>query len=782
MVGRGYQFDFLESKCSSCANHSYFFILGLVLFCTMLSSCVQEPRAVKCIQNITSIYQHCGIHQDGVQDLDCFGKTQNKIDCVWKPGKRASERTTYTLILQQPGRSYCKAYYNISETIIKKFKAYQNENLTAQVFEINESANCTKAVISVSPKSILRCGPPRNVSFRRHAGTLVMNVSWQREDIKDITNHSVKYKVLGSLPWIQSSSQSENGDNGIMQNLNSSLSYTVKIKCVENKNCPRCAWSEAYTVPSELTTKPVIVSLEDSDTAEGKGCRLLTLSWKFSAKELHDGFYVTVWKASGEAPCERISTTKPEIRLILSYSAYHLNISAVNNASTSPAVSQAIPQRQDMPSMGAGKLNVIVHSNTSFTISWKDNLIKKYVCYSVEWMRNGHKAVYMSFYQRKQNNRTLAPLPEALEPHKRYSITLHTRPDKDTCNMKRINNSESTYGSTQFYFTEASPLSGPANISSYNETLNSVVLQWSSIPEDKLRGFLLGYIIYLTEYHSRGASTERKITVDPELNSYELKGLKSSTAYQVQISGFTQTGEGERSKATSIFKTKDQGHFDVSGVIIIFAVVAAVLTFGSVIIKRYIASWSLSLSCHSFLTWLNIYISSPLPSLSRVKAIMWPSIPSPVNSDAVQKMEGPCVQELLESINTLRVEEWDTNSLQIVEKEVVIPACTLPSMLPLLHASEDERDSTEMTCGQIQRDTEDATGDIPPDVTAETLPNIPRTNPPISPFAFTSDYTTMEMFQQGMLQGVPANTSMQVMERELEDADTTVVKSGLNYI
>lgn len=45
-------------------------------------------------------------------------------------------------------------------------------------------------------------------------------------------------------------------------------------------------------------------------------------------------------------------------------------------------------------------------------------------------------------------------LPEPLEPYKRYSITLHTRPNKGTCNLKHINNSESTYGSTQFYVTE----------------------------------------------------------------------------------------------------------------------------------------------------------------------------------------------------------------------------------------------------------------------------------------------------------------------------------------
>ena len=45
---------------------------------------------------------------------------------------------------------------------------------------------------------------------------------------------------------------------------------------------------------------------------------------------------------------------------------------------------------------------------------------------------------------------------EPLEPYQMYDITLHIRPNKNTCNIKRINNSESTYGSLQAYFREGS--------------------------------------------------------------------------------------------------------------------------------------------------------------------------------------------------------------------------------------------------------------------------------------------------------------------------------------
>ncbi len=136
-------------------------------------------------------------------------------------------------------------------------------------------------------------------------------------------------------------------------------------------------------------------------------------------------------------------------------------------------------------------------------------------------------------------------------------------------------------------------------------------------------------------------------------------------------------------------------------------------------------------------------------------------------------------QELLESINTLKVEEWYSNSLQIVEKEV-IPASTLAAMLPLLHASEDEGGSPDMTCSWIQRDTEDATGDALPDVTAETFSR--QTDFQTSPFAFPSEYTTMELFQQVMPQGVRNTSLTQDTESEPEDTDLTAVKSGLDYV
>ncbi|XP_008274360.1 interleukin-31 receptor subunit alpha [Stegastes partitus] len=745
MVGCGVHTDFLGTKRFAHVSLSHFLLFGFMLSYFTPLSLHAQVRPVRCKpKNISAQYQHCGNHSDGVHDLDCFSKHNSlgNINCVWKPGKHMSKKT-YTLIIQQQSKNYCRICRNMTE-LSKAITIYKDQNLTAEVFE-NRSGNCTKAVFRGSPEHLLRCGPPSRVSFSRHSGRLDVNVGWKPEDAEAVKNYSVRYKAVSSPSWNKTNATSKNESSCSVDDLNSSLVYIVQIQCNRNKKCSQCPWSEAYSVPSELTTRPVIVNLEVTDITEKEGRRRVSITWRFPAKEQSDDYYVTIEKASGEAPRQQMKTSQPEITLILSYSAYQLDISAANNASISPAVSQIIPQRED--GMREEKLNVTVHHNTSFTVYWKDDLIRTFVCYSVEWREEGEKTVYMSFYQDAQNSRTLFPLPEPLKPYKRYSITLHTRPNKDTCNMKHINNSESTYGSTQFYFMEGPPARAPSNISSYNKTLKSMVLQWSSIPEEYIRGFLLGYIIHYTEYHQRGTSTENNVTVDPEFNSYELSDLKSGTAYKVQIAGFTSAGAGLRSPAR-IFKTDDDANFNVSSMIAVFAVMAIVLIFGTPLIKR-------------------------------AKAVLWPSIPNPGNSNAMQKIDGPCELELLEAINTLQVEEWDTNSLQIVEKEAVIPASTLPSAL--LCAAEDEEDSPEMICDWFQMDTDSAAGEISPEDTTDTLLETQQTNIQNAPLVFSSGYTTMEMFQQGMPQGLPVNTAAtEAVESQPEDM--TVSKSGMDYL
>lgn len=186
----------------------------------------------------------------------------------------------------------------------------------------------------------------------------------------------------------------------------------------------------------------------------------------------------------------------------------------------------------------------------------------------------------------------------------------------------------------------------------------------------------------------------------------------------------------------------------------------ALLLFGCPIIKRHAiirkiyADFSFANTEKSFLKILS----------QRAKHTLWPSIPNPEKSNVMQKMQMSnelvrfycypekwqtedwgCFcssQELLQSNSTLRVEEWDTDSLQIVQKEQAITACISAEMPSLLDGPEDE-------FGDVQ---ETHVNDTP----------------------LAGGYSTMETFRQAVLV-----STLVSQERE---PGVTVLRSQLDYI
>lgn len=59
-----------------------------------------------------------------------------------------------------------------------------------------------------------------------------------------------------------------------------------------------------------------------------------------------------------------------------------------------------------MAGLGTEEPDVTVHSNRSVTISLRDNLMGKYMCYCAEWTERGREAAFASYYS-LHNSRTL---------------------------------------------------------------------------------------------------------------------------------------------------------------------------------------------------------------------------------------------------------------------------------------------------------------------------------------------------------------------------------------
>ncbi|XP_016116864.1 leukemia inhibitory factor receptor-like, partial [Sinocyclocheilus grahami] len=324
---------------------------------------------------------------------------------------------------------------------------------------------------------------------------------------------------------------------------------TTKWKEQQSKNNKECVlWNLTPSLPYELQTQCV----------PNKECAQCPLS-KYANSEAVANYSVTVRKVSGE-PSNRdsFSSEDSSLTLILSYSAYNISIRALNSAGSSPVSSIAIEQMD-------------------------------------EWRAFSKQMFFFGLF-----------LNAVFQPYTRYYFFLHIRPYQDTCNMKNVNDSETTYGTAQTYFTEGSPISAPGNVSILNITQHSSVITWSPVSEEDLRGFLLGYCIYLTEDNN-----ETSFKVDPSMNSYELQNLESNSAHRVLLSAFTAAGEGERSDFTH-FVTKPPEFTALNSII-------AAVVVGIIILL------------------LAVHFSFRL--LHRAKKLLWPSIPNPENSNAVQKIE-----------------------------------------------------------------------------------------------------------------------------------------------
>ncbi|KAK7173778.1 hypothetical protein R3I93_003565 [Phoxinus phoxinus] len=726
-------------KCSA----AFYFTLGIVSLCTTDVS----TGPCKC-SNLNLLKDQCN-NTEGVYDFTCFIKLikfNRKFICEWRNG---GDLSTPSRIYAQQRKCSCEPINkkNATEWIFNGLHVI-NQNITAHVIATSEDqSRCTYKNFTGNSALITRCGPPskQNLIFKRSSGHLSVKVDWGDEG-SYIKQFSVKYREFNTGMWKEQ--QSKNSGECDMWNVTSSLPYELQIHCDHNKDCAQCPLSEVIVVPQELTDAPSI-QWEFQDHIQNRfisaGQRKVFVMWEYANSEAVADYNVTVGKVSGETInlCNSFSTKDPSLTLILSYSAYNISIRALNSVGSSP-VSSVVIEQMDEWRDSFGLFSVNITRNNSFSLSWSSSVSS--VCYCVEWWAKGQIPAFQSFYVKQTHREITEKTKRIFQPYTRYYFSLHTRPYLDTCDLKNVNNSEMTYGTAQAYFSEGSPKSAPGNVSIWNITQYSSVITWSPVSEEDLCGFLLGYYIYYTEDNN-----EISFKVDPSINSFELLNLESKSAYRVQLSAFTAAGEGVRS---------DVKHFVTN--LTEFTALSSITA--AVIVGIIILLLAVHLSCRL---------------LHRAKKLMWPSIPNPENSNAVQKIEIAYELGILEPLNRQRLEEsegCDSSTVCVVENKreetpFRSPSISHAGVKPTTLLSEDQdrvptRESVSTETFPMDFGETDSTlsTSFDNDITSleskdpgETISNMMRSDfiPASQPaVVFMSDYTTMEIFQQVTMIGI----------------------------
>ncbi|KAM6984935.1 uncharacterized protein FYW47_000170 [Aplochiton taeniatus] len=383
--------------------------------------------------------------------------------------------------------------------------------------------------------------------------------------------------------------------------------------------------------------------------------------------------------------------------------------------------------------ISVGTINVTFIGNTSFRVSWLDDLVQNYSCFSVEWRRRGQRATYRSFYE-SQNKYKDIDLEEPLKPFTRYIFTLFSRSNKPPCNLKHLNNSESTYGSVQAYFAQGAPIQAPSNILSSNVTQSSMVLEWSALSEEHLRGFLQGYLIRYVEIPPTGSAVENakdstNITVGPHLTRHELVSLKSGAVYQVQMSAFTSAGV-EVWSSSAYFQTKSPGG-TIAGIVLL-----ALSLMGPVSIQR-----SGEEENSSQILYVLESTTQTAPRFSWFPESSLPDTEPEKHHDSDALSAGPCCGDQSQGGLASTAQGTDTK-----EK---------PSSEPVCMATPHTGPKPDQAAGLLG-----------------------------GSFIFHSDYTTMERFQQ-LLPLCPSerpSLGNRVPEAPLEETDSTFTQMELQFM
>ncbi|XP_075583286.1 interleukin-6 receptor subunit beta-like [Pelecanus crispus] len=653
---------------------------------------------------------------DWDNELVCYRELSEDLTCTWLPVPSAPNTINYTVFLKwdRIPKLFQRNTSSPSITIERKH-LYMERSACIWIAVNYAHDSCVKGKnISITPSKAGKCLTPTNINAYQITNQLI--IKWDLPATP--TPYELRYReaLTESTRWTLVPVES-NAANVTISNLNAMSSYIVQLRCLakDGLHCV-CIWSKEILVPHKLMNKPRISYNATTEISPGR--RSVILKWEVTQSENILGYYVNVERIPNscrDSP-NRIFLKDRKVLLNLSMAYYRVNISSYNKAGESPQAVYIVPDSSatDLP----GQIHV-KHQGTNAVVTWTPEYSPK--CFVVDW-GTGKDDMRMKIVTTATRNFTL----DNFQPYKLYKIMVH---ESDVCQCESFTRHEKTLGVIHFYSVEGVPRTGPANVTILNITKHSALVKWTEIAAEDCLGFLQGYRISYTDA-SRKKSLA--ITLNSSTTSYRLTGLKAKTTYRVQISGFTNVGEGPPTLSQPFSTPKyDKGEFEVFVTIL----------------------------CFSMMFFL---ILAPLTCsrvLKRLKISCWPSVPSPRNSSTLQDMTNwkPVSRSLLQVLS-----DNDTTSLYVIEHESKAP-------LTLDLFTDGGEDSKCDTC-----QSEEPSNSIDISLRHEEIPEKAVTSEEEGIISITvpllSDYTSMEFSQKALMSltvKLPARAAHPHLEMEL---------------
>ncbi|XP_069077415.1 leukemia inhibitory factor receptor isoform X2 [Pleurodeles waltl] len=594
-----------------------------------------------------------GYPPDVPQNLSCETRLYDVIICSWNVGRPTglySDRreTKYFLYERVSGTAIeCGAPPVNSKRFNCEFKIIENENRYNFTLSAVNPLGKSQSALSIDVRQrvhpeaceslFVSSTSPRNVtlSWSLRGNFTLLKLNCQIETSKKTGVSELRNVTLsGHYNALYSAS---------VDNLHPFNTYAFRVRCAASEHF----WKWSYWSSEKTHTTPEAPPEREPDawreivwSSEG---RTLFLYWKPIPEDAANGEilnYEVQWTAlKGNSLPERRLVDRPQntTRIKLANKDYVISVVANNAAGVSP------PANLSTLEVTSGKVETeyAVGTGDGINISWHHG--SSATCgITVQWRPSLWSVPSPLDWKTYSSDTADAWIPSSLlQTGVRYTFLVYS------CNNYEYQLIKNVTG----YIQELSPTLAP-NCTVKETTSSSVQIKWDDMPVEALRGFLKGYLVYISKEGTNtsvlsfmgNGRTDMKVKniTDTETKILTIHDLKSGTRYMLGLQAYTGGG---KSPLTLLFV--DTPDNLVGLILAIFIPIAVALLFGVVT----------STVCYRKREWL--------------KETFYPEIPNPQNSKALQFENS--ISEGNPSLKTLEMNPCTPNSVEVVETLSTIP-------------------------------------------------------------------------------------------------------------
>lgn len=594
-----------------------------------------------------------GYPPDVPQNLSCETHLYDVIICSWNVGRPTglySDRreTKYSLYERVSGTVIkCGAPPVNSKRFNCEFKIRENENrynfTLSAVNPLGESQSALSIDVRqrVHPEAcenlLVSDNSSRNVtlSWSLRGNFTLLKLNCQVETSKKTGVSELRNVTLsGHYNSLYSAS---------VDNLHPFNTYTFRVRCAALEHFWKWSvWSSEknHTTREAPPEREPDVWREITWSSEG---RTLFLYWKPLPEDAANGEilrYEVQWTAlNGNSLPERRLVDRPQTttQIKLANKDYIISVVARNAAGVSPPANLST---LDLTS-GNVETEYAVGTGDGMNITWRHG--SSATCgITVQWRHSLGSVPSPLDWKIFTSDATDAWIPSSLlQPGVRYTFSVYSCQNYEYQLLKNVIG----------YVHELSPALSP-NFTVKETTSSSVQIKWDDMSIEVLRGFLKGYLVYISKEGTNtsvlslmgNGRTDMKVKniTDTETKILTIRDLKSGTRYMLGLQSYT--GGGESPLTLKFVDTPD----NLVGLILaIFIPIAVALLLGVVT----------STICYRKREWL--------------KETFYPEIPNPQNSKALQFENS--ISEGNPSLKTLEMNPCTPNSVEVVETLSTIP-------------------------------------------------------------------------------------------------------------